>query len=669
MNEHGPGRKDGDLRSRWGRILDNSFDEIYIFSAEDYRFIHVSRGALRNLGYSIQEMTRLTPLDLKPGIDLPQFERLISPLREGRRELVVFETHHRRKDGSLYPVEVRLQLAAEETPEVFIAIILDITERKRSESALKESERRYHTLAQVSPVGIFRTDVDGNCIYVNERWCELAGMDGNQALGEGWAAALHPDDRERLFAEWYGAAREKRPFRAECRFRRPDGTITWLLAQAAAERDEQGEVIGYVGTITDITTRKRTENAIHQIAAGVSADTGRRFFRQMVLSLAQLFDADHAFIGLLEKEGRATIDTLAVCSHGGIVDNFSYKIEGTPCAEIIGRGTRMYLDHVQRLFPDASLLAELDAESFIGTPLFDSAGQPMGLVAILDSKPMVETEQMGLVLEIFTVRIAAEIERMRAETLVRNQRDHLEELVKGRTAELMRANKELEAFSYSVSHDLRSPLRAIDGFAHALLEDYSKVLDDTGKDYLNRVRAASQRMGRLIDDLLELSRVGRSEFQRAAVRLDLMAREIVAKLEEADPGHKVEVSIAPDMRAQGDRRLLRIVLDNLLGNAWKYTRKTESARIEFGLKEDGAEKVFFVRDNGAGFDMQYADKLFGAFQRLHKPEEFQGSGIGLATVERIVHRHGGRVWAESEPGKGAVFCFTLPEREMAAGGP
>ncbi len=229
-----------------------------------------------------------------------------------------------------------------------------------------------------------------------------------------------------------------------------------------------------------------------------------------------------------------------------------------------------------------------------------------------------------------------------------------------RTAELAAANKELEAFSYSVSHDLRAPLRSIDGFSQALLEDYAESIDAQGQNYLQRVRAASQRMAQLIDDMLNLARVSRGDMRREQIDLSRMVREVSEQLHREEPERAVEVIIADNINARGDARLLRIALENLLGNAWKFTSKQRSARIEFGVREgDAGEDVFFVRDDGAGFDMAYSDKLFGAFQRLHSASEFEGTGIGLATVQRIIHRHGGRIRAESEVDRGATFYFTL----------
>jgi signal transduction histidine kinase len=234
--------------------------------------------------------------------------------------------------------------------------------------------------------------------------------------------------------------------------------------------------------------------------------------------------------------------------------------------------------------------------------------------------------------------------------------------------ELEGTNRELEAFSYSVSHDLRAPLRAIDGFSQILQEDYEHTLDDEGMDYLGRVRAASGHMGTLIDDLLDLSRVGRRPLRLERVDLTRIATEIVEELKESQPDREVEFVAAENIMAWGDASLLKLALENLLGNAWKFTARERAARIEFGAERrpgpDSASPVYYVRDNGAGFDQTYADKLFGAFQRLHGQDEFEGTGIGLATVARIVHRHGGRVWAEGTVGEGATFYFTLGGRDI-----
>jgi signal transduction histidine kinase len=242
---------------------------------------------------------------------------------------------------------------------------------------------------------------------------------------------------------------------------------------------------------------------------------------------------------------------------------------------------------------------------------------------------------------------------------LRKAHDELEQRVEERTAQLAAANKELEAFSYSVSHDLRAPLRSIDGFSLALLEDYAPRLDEEGKDHLQRIRAATQRMGMLIDDLLNLSRMTRAEIRKELVNLSTLAHSVAGGLQEAQPERRIEFRIEEDLEARADPHLLRVVLENLLGNACKFTSKRTSACVEFGKTHCNGNSAYFVRDNGAGFDPAYANRLFGAFQRLHGTTEFPGTGIGLATVQRIIHRHGGKIWAEGAVEKGATFYFTL----------
>ncbi|RPH60362.1 MAG: PAS domain-containing sensor histidine kinase, partial [Chloroflexi bacterium] len=244
-----------------------------------------------------------------------------------------------------------------------------------------------------------------------------------------------------------------------------------------------------------------------------------------------------------------------------------------------------------------------------------------------------------------------EVQRLNAE---------LEQRVIQRTTQLESANKELESFSYSVSHDLRAPLRGINSFSQILLNDFSGQLDPVGRSFLDKVVKASQEMNGLIESLLLLSRLNRGELRRSDVDLSALASIILERLSQAEPERSVNCVVTPGLWANADERLIRNVLENLLGNAWKYTSKVPTPGIEFGMEKMDGQDVFFVRDNGVGFDMKYANKLFGTFQRLHNAEEFPGHGIGLATVQRIIHRHGGKVWAQAEAKKGATFFFTLP---------
>ncbi|NVB79848.1 MAG: PAS domain-containing protein [Kofleriaceae bacterium] len=292
------------------------------------------------------------------------------------------------------------------------------------------------------------------------------------------------------------------------------------------------------------------------------------------------------------------------------------------------------------LHPAVRILAEVDEllENYDAT-----IGDRRAVLEVYGRRGRIEGQPAA----VLVIQDVTERERARAELSTANTR-------------LASANQELEAFSYSVSHDLRAPLRAINGFSQVLLEDYGTVLDATGKDYLQRVRKAAQNMGKLIDDLLRLSRVTRADLAWTTVDLSAAARESVRELAASTPERSVDVEIPDGLAACGDARLLGVALQNLLDNAWKFTSKTTNARIEVGVADENGERTFFVRDNGAGFDEAYADKMFGAFQRLHAADEFPGTGIGLAIVRRIIHRHGGRIWATGALDTGATLHFTLP---------
>ncbi len=325
------------------------------------------------------------------------------------------------------------------------------------------------------------------------------------------------------------------------------------------------------------------------------------------------------------------------------------QLLGIPRSALIGKTD---LD----LFPpeEAAFFQAKDRETLAGKKLVEIAEEP---IETKHGKRWLHTKKVPILDEdgtpLYLLGISHDI----------TARKLADEQLRAATVQADAASKELEAFSYSVAHDLRAPLRGIDGFSQALLDDYGDRLDEDGRGYLDRVRKLAQRMAELIDDLLALSRVTRADLVVERVDLSALTHTAVSRLQRLEPERSVEVVVAPDLVVEADARLLAIALDNLLGNAWKFTSKVAAPRIELGVEKTETGMRYFVRDNGAGFDNQYAHKLFGVFQRLHTEAEFPGTGIGLATVARIIHRHRGRVWAESELGSGATFYFTLGDQE------
>ncbi len=424
----------------------------------------------------------------------------------------------------------------------------------------------------------------------------------------------------------------------ELTYVRKDGSRFPAVVSVTALRDAQDSIIGYLLIGTDNTARQQADEALRKNQAQLRTIIENLDEGVLVSDLeGELLHSNHA---ARELRGTASLDESR--SHlGGFGDTFELSgLDGTvlprdewPLARILrGEKLRSVEVRIRRIQGDWQRVF-----SYGGTLVRDADGQP--LMAVVTFSDITE--------------------RRRAADVIDQLNTDLERRVVERTAQLQTANRELEAFCYSVSHDLRAPLRSLDGFSQALLEDYSDKLDAQGQNYLGRIRAGSQRMGQLIDDLLNLSRISRSEMSRELVDLSKMAHEVADELRAAEPQRDAEFVVADGLIARTDPRLLRIVLTNLFGNAWKFTAKQPHARIEFGSTGENVGKEYFMQDNGAGFDQAYSSKLFGVFQRLHAASDFPGTGIGLATVQRIIQRQGGRVWAEGKVGQGATFHFTL----------
>jgi PAS domain S-box-containing protein len=450
----------------------------------------------------------------------------------------------------------------------------------------------------------------------------------------------------------------------------PSLGLRTMLLNARRVYSEAGITKMILLAIEDITGHKEAESLIMRHSAVIEAinrvlreaficETDREVAIVCLEAAEEITGSKFSLAGELNEEGR--FDTLAYTDPGMKACKMPEDIAWQKSLDREVRGV-----WAQPIMQGKGLIIENPSShpSSVGTP----EGHPP--IERFIGVPLMRGDRVTGVMAAankdgdYTVNDRTDLELLAATFVVALDRIRSERHISEYSSLLEATNRELEAFAYSVSHDLRAPLRSIDGFSLALLEDYSDVIDDEGKDYLRRVRQASQTMALLIDDLLSLSRVTRSEMHRGHLNLGKMAGDISEKLRETAPERVVEFVIPRGIRATGDPVLVRVLLENLIGNAWKFTSKEKRARIEFGTEKTDGGDVFFVRDNGVGFDMKYHEKLFVPFQRLYKKTEFSGTGIGLASAQSIVRRHGGSIRAEAEPGKGATFYFTLgPEKQ------
>lgn len=537
------------------------------------------------------------------------------------------EIKNRSKDGAFYWVDTTIVPFLDESgrPRQYVAIRADITERKRAETAFRESEELFSKAFRMSPdcVVIVRRS-DRTVIRANEALCHFWGSPPDAVIGQSAEAYMTWGNEEERLAFERVLADAGECLNRETTLRFADGRLLDFNVSSRMITFKEEDCI--LSVMRDVGERKRAEAMAARLAAIVSS-------------------SDDAIIG-------KDLAGIVTSWNAGAENIFGYRAEemvGQPIARLLPAGRQHEESEILGRVQRGESVRHFDTVRLRK----DGTQIPVSITvsAIRDATGRI----------VGASKVARDItEQKQAEKQILLLNTRLEQRVAERTAGLEAANRELESFSYSVSHDLRSPLRGIDGFSRTLMEKHAGQLDERGQHYLGRIRAATQRMGRLIDDLLELARLSRGDLDRVPLDLSALAAGIAVELRQAHPDRQVELLITPGLSVRADPTLLRVALANLLGNAWKFTGREDHARIELGTRLHEGEPVFFVRDNGAGFDMAYADKLFSPFQRLHGQKEFEGSGVGLATVQRILHRHGGRIWAESQVGRGATFHFTLP---------
>jgi PAS domain S-box-containing protein len=491
------------------------------------------------------------------------------------------------------------------------------------EEALRESGAFSSSLMENSAIPMMVVNNDTSMRYVNPAFKKLTGFTSEEVIGKiapylWWIEDAASGNIDELRKHGHTGIRG-----LEKLFQKKNGEQFWVEVTSAPVK-RHGKFQYNLENWLDITERKQMERALRE-----SEEKFSKAFQASPNIMAIISLKDRKIIEINENYTLSTGYTREeVIGHNAAeFDSWVDDVEHKRILRILEKEGRVHSEEMYSRKKSGEINVGL-----LSIELVNISGEPCMLTESIDITRLKKTEEK-----------------------LKEAMANLEQS----SAKLAVTNKELETFSYSVSHDLRSPLRSIDGFSQALLEDYRDRLDEHGQEYLNRLRSASQKMGELIDGLLKLSRLTRSEMHQEKVDLSALAEEIATRLQETQPDRRAKFIIGSGLTANGDPQLLRVLLENLLGNAWKFTSKIPRAEIEFGISHNGDKKTFFVKDNGAGFDMTYANKLFGAFQRLHDTAEFPGTGIGLATVQRIINRHSGNIRAEGAVGKGATFYFTL----------
>ncbi len=565
-----------------------------------------------------------------------------------------------RADGSWFRGLVSSETGRDEHDQLVITSVTDLTAHTEALERLRRSEERFAKAFNFSPMNLSITRLsDGQILEVNRGSVITEGLSANALQGKTTVetgAWLTPAHRQAYVNQ---LKRDGRVLAYESQMLGRDGKPVDVRLWGVLIDIDGEECI--LSSTVNVSEEKRREALLLSVARGVTGETGEAFFSALTRHAAQTIKADIVLIGELRADRR--IHTLSVWVDGQPAPNFDYDPNGMPCQGTLAQHELFVQERgLMAAFPDAELLAALKAEAYVGQCLFDQDGTPAGVLAALWRQPISVGAETRALMSIFASRAAAELIRMHREREIQRLNATLEDRVKRRTAELEKLNAELDSFAYSVSHDLKSPLRSIDGFTQLLGEQLQGRLSADEQQLFERVLQSTQRMSALIADMLALARVSQGQMHLMPTDLSEIGEQVMQAERAKHPEQALQWRVERGLVAVCDPRLARIALENLLGNAVKYTRDQPQPLIEMGRHRlPGASPgLFFVRDNGVGFDMAHADKLFKPFQRLHMPSSgFEGTGIGLATVRRIVERHGGHIEGRAEPGAGAEFRFSF----------
>jgi len=607
------------IMERFDMLSKFANDAIIVYT-NDLTILQVNDKALELYGYTREEILGMSAELLRsPEVRQGLNQILETTIKEGGFR---FETLHIRKDGFKFPVEVSLRYMELMGSPCFQALVRDISQRKQFEKALIASEERLRLITNTMPQIVFTARPDGRVDFINSRFEMVTGL--YPLKDSATADFIHEDDRTRVIAYWNEAINDIREHQIRFRIKMKDGSYRWFLCLAIPMCGESGEVIRWYGSATDIDelenrVAQRTEelsDLYNNAPCGYhSLDINGIFIKINDTALKWLgYERDEvvgklSFADLITAESKKAFrKNFEVFKKKGSVDNLEY-------------------DMVRK---DGTLLPVL----LSATAIRDKEGNIL----------MTRTTTID-----HTVRRRHENEILKLNSILQEHSYNLEY-----------ANKELEAFTFSVSHDLRAPLRAIYGFSQIILDESKDRLDSEGQKMLEKVWVNANRMRQLIDDLLRLSKTGRQELSYLNIDMNALFNSMIEETRQLFPDRTVNVIIHPLIKAYGDLALLKQVIGNLLSNAVKFSAKMTTSDIEIGSTPGKDENIFFVKDNGTGFDMKFAGELFGVFRRLSNADEYEGTGVGLALVKRIIDKHGGRVWAHSEPGKGATFYFSLP---------